>query len=379
MKFPRRQFLHLGNLMKRRTPWGLSLLLATFGLATTAEAIVVCFDYALHRAAGHAGIAGCDPSRPPITTYLSVTEMKNRLKVLGYELVSGPDTAAFSRNMFNAPGFAQNYLKQHDVVFLRDNHVGYVGSIDQSTSPSTPLIDHYIQHPDEIRTAISHEVDKLPPAQVANRNGNIVHFGFWKDDPVREFLHNRTHAQGGNVEVWRQVRPADANARQLVCAEPLGTAGLSLKLETAGATCEAKWVVGGPDQQRQTAYCRSPLDGPPAPNTAQVKVGADGSAPPVTIKATWQGFQNLKWKWNVQVNYATFHGRGEQKCKGSDAQCTLTIPARPPRTGPAIGREIITAQIGWDAASGPGNPGVGLPNGLGVNGLGVEQGIDYQR
>jgi hypothetical protein len=355
-----------------------SLSLATLGLATTAHAIVICFDYALYRAARFSGIPGCDVNPPGVSTYLTAREMKGRLKVLGYEPVSGPDPLSFGNRMFNTPGFAEEFLAPNDVVFMRDEHVGYVGGVDFSTSPITPLIDHYIQLPSELRTATSHAVDNLPASQITKINDLDAHAGLWLNDPVQEFLHKRTFAQGGGVEVWRRVREPDANAQQMVCAPPGTPSELVLRLKTAGATCEVKWTIGKSDQAPK-AYCRSTLDGPPAPNSAQLNVAADGSGPGTTAEATWEGFQNSRWNWIVQIRYATFQGQGDNKCMGTDASCSITIPPRPAGTGPAPGREYVGVDIGWDAASGPGNPGVGLPAGLNVGSLGIEQGIDYRQ
>lgn len=365
-----------GDNMTSRKLWVLTVSLATLGLATTAHAIIVCFDYALYRAARYAGIDRCDPNPFNMSAYLNAKELKERLKALGYELVSGPDALSFGNSMFNTPGFAEDFLRPNDVVFMRDEHVGYVGGVNFQTSPPTPLIDHYIQVPTE--TGTPHPVYDLPKSMITTINNAEAHGGFWENDPVQEFLRHRTFAQGGTVEVWRRTATSDANAQQLVCAVPGVPKELVLRLKTAGATCEVKWTIGGPDQA-QRSQCRSQIDGAPAPNSAQMFVDADGGSPATTAEATWEGFENLPWRWNVQMSYGTFQGRGENKCKGSDGHCALTIADRPKGTGPAIGREFVSVEIGWDEASGPGNPGVALPGGLGVKSLYIEQGIDYRK
>jgi hypothetical protein len=358
--------------MKSRILLAVSVVL--LGTITAANAVVVCYDYVLYRAAQNAGIAGCDPN-PNLTTYLSASELKSRLRLLGYELVSGPDPLTFGGQMFDTPGFAEGFLKTDDVIFMREDHVGYVNN---TLTPNNPLIDHFLQriYPDTFTRATPYPVDRLPASGVTQINNTEVHYGFWQNDPVKEFLHRRTVRQGGGVEVWRLTRNTDVNAKQWACAAP-NPSDLILRLKTAGATCEVKWTSTAPDRTTG-GTCRSTIDGPPASNSAQLRVAADGSGPGVTAEASWDGFRNLKWGWNVQVSFATFQGKGEAKCKGSDGRCTLAIPVRPKGTGPAVGREYIGAYINWDG-TGPGNPGVASPGGIGVASLQVEQGIDYRK
>ena len=364
------QHLVWGHPMKSRILLVLGVVL--LGTIPAANAVVICFDYVLYRAAQNAGIAACDPNPPGVSTYLSASELKIRLRLLGYELVSGPDPLTFGGQVFNTPGFAESFVKNDDVIFMRDEHVGYVNN---TLTPNNPLIDHYIQNPNEIRSSKSYPTDHLPASAVTQLNSNDVHYGFWQNDPVREFLHNRTVAQGGGVEVWRLTRNTDANARQWACAAP-NPSELILRLKSADATCEVKWMSKTPDLNT-SATCRSTIDGPAATNSAQLLVAADGSGPGITVEASWEGFQNLKWGWTARVAFATFQGQGEAKCKGSDGRCTLSILARPRGTGPAVGREYVGAYIYWDG-TGPGNPGVGPPNGIGVSSLQIEQGIDYR-
>jgi hypothetical protein len=359
--------------MKSRILLALSAAFATLGIVTTAKAVVVCYDYVLYRAAQNAGIADCDPN-PSIKTYLSAVELKSRLRLLGYELVSG-DPLTSGGQMFNTPGFAEGYLKNGDVIFQREDHVGIVNS---TLAPNNPLIDHFLQriYPDTLTPSIPCPVDHLPASGVTQINNRDAHYGFWQNDPVQEFLHHRTGAQGGGVEVWRLTRNTDVNARQWACAAP-NPSDLILRLKTAGATCEVKWTSKTPDLNTR-ATCRSTIDGPSAANSAQLSVAADGSARGDAAEASWEGFQNLKWGWTAQVTFATFQGRGEAKCKGSDGRCRLAIPARPKGTGPAVGHEFVGASIGWDG-TGPGNPVVGPPGGIGISSLQVEHGIDYRK
>lgn len=299
--------------------WKLGLscaVLATVVFTATAHAVIVCFDYALFRAARYAGFPGYDPAPPGVSAYLSARDLKARLKILGYDLVSGEEALAFSQKIFNTPGFAEEFLRPNDVIIMRDEHVGFVGGIDFATKPATPLIDHYIQIPTELGKP--HRPDDLPAHVVLTINGHQVHAGLWQNDPVQEFLHNRTFAQGGSVEVWRRTRAPDANAKQAACAAAGSTtttnstaSNLVFRLKTAGTTCEVKWTIGQ-DGQRPKTTCRSALDGPPAPNSAQLPVAADGSGPGATAEASWEGFQNLKWGWKVGVSYATpGPGRGQ--------------------------------------------------------------------
>jgi hypothetical protein len=273
-----------GYIMTSRKLWIVSLSLASLAFATTAQAIIVCFDYALHRAGRFAGAGNCDPNPFGVSKYLNARDLKERLRLLGYELVSGPDPIGFGNNMFNTPGFAEEFLRPNDVIFLRDEHVGFVGGIDFGTSPSTPLIDHYIQIPGE--TGKGHPFYDLPKNTITQINGSDVHAGYWDHDPVQEFLHRRTFAQGGGVEVWRRTGVTDPTAPQMACRIPGLPSELALRLKTAGATCEVKWTIGK-SGQAQKAYCRSMIDGPPAPDSAQLNVGADGSGPGATAEATW--------------------------------------------------------------------------------------------
>ena len=155
---------------------------------------------------------------------------------------------------------------------------------------------------------------------------------------------------------------------------------LVLRITTGDAVCEVRWRYvdkDTPSEGRKT--CRSALDGPPAADSAQVKLDADGSAPPVTATATWEGFDNLDWGWTVRISFGTFQGQGRNACPGIDRGCPVTIPARPKDRGPAAGREHVSASIGWDGRTGPGNPNGRPPAGMGLDGLTVEQGIDYRK
>jgi hypothetical protein len=190
-------------------------LLLTVVPVSSAYAIQVCYDYALYRAAQLQGIAGCDPTPGGIAPnkYLSAGALQTRLTKLGYRNVSGNDAATFGKQMFGTPGFAEQYLKPGDVVFLRSDHVGFV----------TPdkRVAHFIQLPGTSRTNMAFDATAvLPPPTKATVGTVELQGGLFQSDDVRTFLNDRTHAKGGGVLVMRPQAPAAPDARQAACPTP---------------------------------------------------------------------------------------------------------------------------------------------------------------
>jgi hypothetical protein len=215
-------------MMKSQKFFRLALpLVLTLVLVSSAHAVKVCFDYALFRAAQQQGIGGCDPTpaSSPQNPYLSTAVLQTRLSSLGYRRVSDNDAIAFGRNAFNTPGFAERFLKPGDVIFLRTDHVGFV--------VPGPRIDHFIQVPGASGTP--YNANALPGPTTRVVGDRTLTGGFFGTDRVEDFLHIRTHAQGGGVEVWRPQVPPNANARQIACP-PMQVAG--------GNTAQAAHPIG---------------------------------------------------------------------------------------------------------------------------------------
>src|SRR4029434_4482818 len=167
----------------RRSNFAL-LLLISIGLATPAQAIVVCHDYTLYR------LSGKDP-RPkdsPGKQGSDVGTLLTYLREHGYR--SFPMTTAVENSLAKV----QSLLKPGDVIIIRDDHSGYVNEKGK--------IDHFIQAEGTSFGDAKYNADELPPHE--SLNGKIG--GLYRDETVEQFLDRPYRKTPRIVEVWRKAR-----------------------------------------------------------------------------------------------------------------------------------------------------------------------------
>ena len=157
---------------------------------------------------------------------------------------------------------------------------------------------------------------------------------------------------------------------------PRANSRLTFTLTTNGVPCTMTFEMPRRRGESTTLSCRSTIDGPAAANSGRVNVAPDGSVPQINVRASWTGFQDLTWGWQVAIRHAGV----ETVCAGTLGACQSAIPARPAGSvrENSIGRDSVVAILNWNGSGGA-NPNTAPPSGFYFQGFSIEQTIDYLR